>query len=163
MPATTVSAIRTVSGETGRNDERFAEVMVEHDETVVKAGVAIGQFEVVDRAARELGLGEIFQVVAPATEAAAQRKRQVNLVQQFAARQQRVQNLPRVAELEMGSGVRGLDSGDFTPRAEGAERQERPCRDERIPRLGISMEMNRKIIRFFEGCVDGVLPTGKVR
>ena len=73
--------------------------MVEHGETVVKAGVAIGQFEVVDGAAREFRLGETFQIVTPVAEAAAQWKRQVNLVQQFAARQQRVQNLPRIAEL----------------------------------------------------------------
>ena len=75
--------------------------MVEHDETVVKAGVAIGQFEVIDGAAREFRLDEIFQIVTPAAEAAAEWERQVNLIQQFAARQQRVQNLPRIAELKL--------------------------------------------------------------
>ena len=122
---------RTVGGETGRNDERFAEVMVEHDEAVVKTGVAIGQFEVVDGAAREFRLGEIFQIVTPVTEAAAERKRQVNFIQQFAARQQRVQNLPRIAELDGLSAdswhrqERTPGSGDFATRAEGAEREKR--------------------------------------
>ena len=98
---------RTIGIQSGRDDKGFAEVMVEHDEAVVKAGVAIGQFEVVDGAAREFRLGEIFQVVAPAAETAAERKRQVNFIQQFAARQQRVQNLPGIAELDVTAWRRG--------------------------------------------------------
>ncbi len=59
--------------------------MIEHDQAVVKADVAVGQFEIVDGTARELRLGEIFQVVAPVTEAAAEGKRQIYFVQQFEA------------------------------------------------------------------------------
>ena len=73
--------------------------MVENDKAVVKAGVAIGQFQIVHGAAREFRLGEIFQVVAPIAKTAAERKWQVDFIQQLAARQQRVQNLPRIAEL----------------------------------------------------------------
>ena len=74
--------------------------MVKHHQAVVKTHVAIGQFQVVDGAAREFRFDEIFQLVSPAAETAAERERQVNFVQQLAARQQRVQNLPRIAELE---------------------------------------------------------------
>ena len=100
--------------------------MVEHDEAVVKANVAIGQFEIVEGAAREFRLGEILQVITPETKTATERKWQVNFVQQLEARQQRVQNLPRIAELEMGSGVRGLGAGDFATRAKGAEYEKWP-------------------------------------
>ena len=81
--------------------------MIEHDQAVVKTDVAVGQFEIVDGAAREFRLGEIFQVVTPITETAAERKRQINFVQQFEARHQAVEQMPRVAELDLGFGVRG--------------------------------------------------------
>ena len=74
---------------------------VEHNQAVVKTDVAIGQFKVVDGAAREFWFDDIFQVVTPATEAAAQRERQVNFIQQLAPRQQRVQNLPGISELDV--------------------------------------------------------------
>ena len=48
--------------------------MIEDDQAVVKADVAIGQFQIVDRAAREFRLDEILQIVAPIAEAAAERK-----------------------------------------------------------------------------------------
>ena len=96
---------RTVGGEAGGDNPDFAEAMIEHDQAVVKADVAVGQFEIVDGTAREFRLGEIFQVVAPVTEAAAERKRQINFVQQFEARHQTVEQMPRVAELESGAGV----------------------------------------------------------
>ena len=95
---------RAIGSETGRDDKCLAEAMVEHDQAVVKTHMAVRQFEIVDGAARKFRLGEIFQVVTPVTEAAAQWKRPVNFIQQLAARQQRVQNLPRIAELELGSG-----------------------------------------------------------
>ena len=59
--------------------------MIENGEAVVKADVAIGQFQIVDGAAQQFRLGEVFQVVAPETKAAAQRKWQINFVQQFKA------------------------------------------------------------------------------
>ncbi len=81
--------------------------MVEHNEAVVKSDVAIGQFQIVDGAAREFRLGEILQVVAPETKAAAQRKRQVNFVQQFKARHQAVEQMPRISEVRSAEcGVR---------------------------------------------------------
>jgi hypothetical protein len=82
--------------------------MVKHHQAVVEADVAVGQFQVVDGAAREFRLGEIFQIVAPVTEAAAERKRQVNFVQQFKPRHQRVQN---ATGCRIGSGVQGSGSG----------------------------------------------------
>ena len=54
--------------------------MVENDEAVIKAGMAIGQFQIVDGPAREFRFGEMFQVVAPVAEAATERKRQVNFI-----------------------------------------------------------------------------------
>src|ERR1035437_748979 len=83
--------------------------MVEHDKTVVKAGVAIGQFEVVDGTAREFRLDEILQIITPVAEATAERERQINLVEQFVARHEGVEHVPRIAVL-------GLDrSADFSP------------------------------------------------
>ena len=79
--------------------------MVEDDEAVVETDVAVGQFQIVDGAAREFGFGEIFQVVTPAAKRAAERKRQVNFIEQFKARHQRVEQMPRVAELDLGFGV----------------------------------------------------------
>ncbi len=116
--------------------------MVENHQTVVKTDVAIGQFQIVDGAARQFRLGEIFQIVTPVTEAAAQRKRQVNLVQQFKPRHQRVQNLPRVAELNVAAVVKRrncprihvADGDDFAARAEGAESEKWICGDKRITR-----------------------------
>ena len=75
--------------------------MVEDDEAVVKADVAVGQFQIVDGAAGEFWLSEIFQVVAPVTKCAAERKRQINFVEQFKARHERVEQMPRVAELKL--------------------------------------------------------------
>ena len=83
--------------------------MIEDDQAVVKTDVAVGQFQIIDGAAREFWFGEIFQVVTPVAKRAAERKRQVNFVQQFKARHERVEQMPRVAELELrvrGSGSR---------------------------------------------------------
>ena len=80
----------------------FAELMIEDDEAVVKSDVAVGQFQIVDGAAREFRFGEIFQVVAPVTKAPPSGNGRVNFVQQFIARHQRVEDVPRVAELEFG-------------------------------------------------------------
>src|SRR5439155_33569 len=59
--------------QTGGNNPRFAEEMIEDDEAAVKTDVAIRKFEIVDRQARELRLNEIFQIVAPVAKAAPQR------------------------------------------------------------------------------------------
>src|SRR2546428_777031 len=44
--------------QTGGNNPRFAEEMIEDDEAAVKTDVAIRKFEIVDRQARELRLNE---------------------------------------------------------------------------------------------------------
>ncbi len=103
--------------------------MVEDDEAVVKTGVAVGQFQIIHRAAREFWLGKIFQVVAPVTKRAAERKRQVNFVEQFKTRHERVEDVPRVAELKLRAG-----GSDFAARAEGAKGEKRIRRDKGIAR-----------------------------
>ena len=109
--------------------------MIEDHEAVVKAHVAIRQFEIVHRPAREFRLGEILQVVTPVAEAAPKRERQINLVEQFVARHQRIEHVPRIAKLGLGSGVWGLGVRDFALRTKRAKRQKRSRRNERIPRL----------------------------
>ena len=103
--------------------------MVEDDEAVVKTDVAIGQFQIVDRAARQFRLGEIFQVVAPVAERAAERKRQINFIEQFEARHQRIEQMPRVAEMDCELRIASATS-NFAARAEGTEGQKRIDRDE---------------------------------
>lgn len=63
--------------------------MVEDDEAGVEAQMAVRQFQVVDRPARQAGFDELFQVVTPVAETAAQRKRHVHLVGQLKACEQR--------------------------------------------------------------------------
>jgi len=75
--------------------------MVENEETVVKTNGAIRQFQIIDGPARKFGFGEIFQVVAPETEAAAQRKRQVNFIQNFKSRHKRIEDMPGIPELDV--------------------------------------------------------------
>ncbi len=85
--------------------------MVEDNQAVVKSDVTVGQFQIVDGAAREFGFGEIFQVVAPVTKRAAEREGRINFVQQFKARHERVEDMPRVAELDLRSlRIRGPQS-----------------------------------------------------
>src|SRR5439155_10093609 len=156
-PFVIAAAVRV---QTGGNNPRFPEEMVEDDEAAVKADVALRQFEIVDRQARELRLNEILQIVAPVAKAAAQRERQIHLVEQFVAGHQAVEYLPGVAELNLQDRVRSAEDRSasfgqgsrgamlrapwqrlaacefgFTPRSKGAEGEEGSCRDERIPRL----------------------------
>src|SRR5207253_7691714 len=108
--------------QTGGNNPRFAEEMIEDDEAAVKADVAIRQFEIVDRQARELRLNEILQIVAPVAKAAAQRERQIHLVEQFVAGHQAVEYLPGVAELNLQDRVGGAEnrSASFGQGSRGA-------------------------------------------
>src|SRR5882757_3925612 len=101
---------RTIVAKSGGDNADFTKAMVEDDEAVVEADVAVGQFQVVDGAARQFGFGEIFQVVAPVAKRAAERKGQVDLIQQFTAGHERIEDVPRVAELKLGSGIWGLGS-----------------------------------------------------
>ena len=75
--------------------------MVKDHQAVIKPDVAIRQFQVVDRAARQLRFDKILEVVAPIAKAAAERKGQVRLIQQFVTRHQPFQNPPRIAELHL--------------------------------------------------------------
>jgi hypothetical protein len=77
--------------------------MVEHHEAVIETNVAIGQLEIVDGMARQPRLDEVFQIIAPVTKATSKRKRKVNFIQQFAPRQKRVEDLPRITELDVMS------------------------------------------------------------
>ena len=105
--------------------------MVEYHHAVIKADVAIGQFEVIDGTARKFRLNKIFQFIAPATETAAERKGQVYLIQQFATRQQCVQDLPGIAKLNERRETWGVRR-DFAAGAEGTEGEKRPRRDKGI-------------------------------
>ena len=102
--------------------------MIKDHQAVVKTNMAIGQFQIVHRPARQFRLGEIFQVVAPVTERAAERKRRINFVQQFIARHERVEQMPRIAELNLRRTAR---SGrhevrkNFAARAGGAKGEKR--------------------------------------
>src|SRR5258708_23220487 len=68
--------------------------MVKRYQTVVETDLAIRQFEIIYRAAREFGFDEILKVVAPVTETTAEREGQVRFFEQFAARHQSVQHVP---------------------------------------------------------------------
>src|SRR5262249_11232933 len=96
-------APRAISAKAGGDEPGFGKVMIENDETVIKADMAVGQIKVVNSAAREFGLNKIFQIVSPITEAAAQRKRKVEFLEQFVARHKTVEQMPGVAELHFCS------------------------------------------------------------
>jgi len=83
--------------------------MVEDHETVVETHETIGQFKVVHRSARKFRFNEVFQIVAPIAETAAERERKIDLVEQFVARHQTVKQVPWVAELRLNW------SADFSP------------------------------------------------
>jgi len=109
-------------------------MMIERDEAVVESDVAIGKLEIIDSAAGEARLDEIFEFISPITETAAKRKRQVQFVEQFVARHEGVQDLPGVAELGLRDAAGAL--GEFASRPEGAKFQEWPRGDERITGRG---------------------------
>lgn len=122
--------------------------MVEYDEAGVKADVAIRQLKVVDGAAREARLDEIFQVVAPVAERATERERQVGFVQNLVAGHEGIEEMPGVAELKLHRSAKhcfagiGVGTGgamlraplDFAAGAAGAEGEKRSGDDERISR-----------------------------
>ena len=82
--------------------------MVEHNEAVVKANAAIGQFEVIHRAPRKFRFDKILQIVTPVAETAAERKRQINFLEQFVARHQTIKRVPRIAELDVAARLFGF-------------------------------------------------------
>src|SRR3954470_8035395 len=92
--------------------------MVEDDEAVVKAHVKDGEFEVVDGVLREAGFDELLEIVAPIAEAAAERKWEVELVEEFVAGDKRIQEVPRVAieflRAEAAMGAKGGELEEWT-------------------------------------------------
>src|SRR5437867_1676159 len=96
----------------------LVESMIEDDEAVVKANVTIRQFEIVDGFARKPWFDEIFKVVAPEAKTSSQWKGQVDLLQQFVARHQRIQHVPWIAKLL----VHAVCRSEFTPRTLRTER-----------------------------------------
>jgi len=130
MLAGTEFGAGAVGVQAGGDEPGFAEMMIEGDEAVVKTDVAIWEFEVIDGAARQARLDEILEIVTPIAKAAAQRKRQVDFLQQFVARHQLLQRLPGIAK------ARPARALHLAPRAERAKNQQRTRRDERIARLG---------------------------
>ena len=91
--------------------------MIERDQAVVKADLAIGQFQVVHGAARKPGFKKIFEVIAPISETTAQRKRHVGFVRQFVARDEIVNDAPGVSVLRCGTRGPSRMSRQFTTRA----------------------------------------------
>src|SRR6185369_2493492 len=72
--------------------------MIEYDQAVVKADLAIGQLEVIHRAARKFWFNEIFQVIPPIPEAAAQGEWKVDLLQHLVSRHEPVQAIPGISK-----------------------------------------------------------------
>ena len=109
--------------------------MIEHNQAVVESNVAVGQFQVVHRAAREFRLGEIFQVVAPITKAPPSGNGESissSSSKRAMSASSRCHGLPNWSwQLGVGSWEWG---DNFTARAEGTENQKRIRRDKGIPR-----------------------------
>src|SRR5258708_36409324 len=99
--------------------------MIENDEAVVKTDAAVGQFQIIDGAARQFRLGKIFQIIAPKSETAAEREWQINFIKQFVTRHQAVEQMPRIAELDLDFMV----ETQFALRTEGTKSQKWICSD----------------------------------
>ncbi len=106
--------------------------MVEDHQAVIEAHVTIRQFEIIGGAPGQSRLDEVLQVITPITEAAPQRKRQVQFIEQFVARHQPVQNTPGIPELKPR--VRPLRQPAL--RTNRAQDQERAGGDKGVTRLG---------------------------
>ena len=84
--------------ESGGDEPDFVELMIENDEAVVKPDAALRQLKVVARCQRQARLDELFQFIAEVAEAAPKRKRQIDLLKQFVAIGQTLEQFPRVAK-----------------------------------------------------------------
>src|SRR6185503_3660856 len=129
LPSRLLLAAGTVHVQAGRNNPCFGEAMVEHNEAVVKANVAIGKFEVVCRPARESRFDKILQPVTPAAETATEGKRQIDFVEQFIARHQTFHYVPWISELDMGAGRVGFGP-PLASRSKRSKVKKRSRRDE---------------------------------
>src|ERR1043165_8697430 len=86
LPVRARLVARPIGTQAGRDNPGLAQAMIENHEAVVKTHVAIGQFQIVYGAARELRLDEILEVITPIAKAAAEREREINLIEQLVAR-----------------------------------------------------------------------------
>ena len=112
--------------ETGGDQPRLVDFVIEHDEAVVKSNAAFRQLEVVVGRQRQVRLDELFQLVAEVAEAAAEGKRQVDLLEQLVAVGQALEQFPRAAKQRAAAGGRL----DFAARAVRLKPQKRPRGDE---------------------------------
>src|ERR1051326_2162256 len=122
---------RSVRLQTRRNDPCLLDPMIKNDQGIIKSNMAVWQFQVVERAPGQFRFDEVLQIIAPITETSAQWKRQIQLLEQFIARHQAVEQMPRIAELN----IRPFFRAQLAARAERAESQEWTRSQERITRL----------------------------
>ena len=91
--------------------------MVENHETIVEADVAVRNFEVIRGPAGELWLDEILQIIAPITEATAERKWQIQFIEQLVSRHQALEEPPGISILDLCAECRN----QLTARTPGAK------------------------------------------
>src|ERR1043166_4777278 len=77
--------------------------MIEHDDAAVEPYAAVGKLEIVDGVPGQLRLDEVFQIVTPIAEAAAEREGEVHFIENFIARHERIEHVPGIAELFVGA------------------------------------------------------------
>src|SRR5262249_28468127 len=95
---------RAVRTQPRGNNPGFLQPMVEDDQAVVEADVAIRQLEIVDGSPGQFGFAKILQLVAPVAEAAAGREWQVEVIEQFVAGHEGIEHMPRIPEEARAAG-----------------------------------------------------------
>src|ERR1051326_7570767 len=105
--------------------------MIESDQAIVKPDVTIGQFEVINRVMLRKSFDKILQFITPIAKTAAQRKGEVQLIQEFITCQQAVQQATRIAIMDL---YPFFTRDQFTAASKGAKGQERPRCYVGIPR-----------------------------
>src|SRR5581483_7562101 len=93
-----LSVARSVRPQPRRVNPRLAQGVIENHQAVVKPGMAVRQFKVVDGSPRLARFDKILQVIAPITRASPERKWPVDFIRQLEARHQVVQRAPWIAE-----------------------------------------------------------------
>ena len=108
---------RAVRRQSGRDDPCFLQAMIENNQAVIKADLTVRQFQIIRGVAFEARFNKVLQIVSPVTKTAAERKRQIQFLEQLVARHQAVQQMPGISELHAGAfGGEQLAAG-----AKGAE------------------------------------------
>ena len=136
----------------GGDQPHLAELMIEHDEAVVKSDAALRQLEVIQGGQRQSWLDELFQLVTEVSEATTKRKGEVDLLEQLVAIGQALEQFPRVAKQRVLSGVSANDAA----RAERFEPKKRPGRNEAEP-----IRMLHRTGAQQDGAERGVQPSGQ--